>query len=128
MPSLATEQTLALAMARHPRLGLASPAAALDEDTTLMVLRAVEAERAVFFKGHADGNNDWRWQTYRSAVVPAGAYDHWPSHSYPGYFEEDDDDDDHNEDDEEHEDGDDEEDDEEDDEGSADHWSDGEGA
>ena len=31
--SLAAEQTLALAMARHARLGTSSPAAVLDEDT-----------------------------------------------------------------------------------------------
>jgi hypothetical protein len=48
MSSLATEQVLALAMARHPRLGVESPAALLTDDTTRVVLRSVQqAHRAV---------------------------------------------------------------------------------
>ena len=45
-PSLATEQTLALAMARHPSLGAESPAAPLDADTLQVILKFVRAAHA----------------------------------------------------------------------------------
>ena len=42
MASLATDQALALAMARHPRLGAASPASALGEDTISTIFGFVQ--------------------------------------------------------------------------------------